>query len=420
MVSLEKVNSFIILSILAISLSSCGNDAVSVNGPVNINGTVIDKKGYGVGYATVMELTRTPITVSSDGTFAISNVDRPYTILVKNNLDTSITVFQDLSSFSPVLMINTDVHEAVKNTGTIIALVPNHESGKRMAVTVLANDAYEVAGYGYGDSSLPVFIKWPRQHSLLSGNAVFLRELLNSNGEVDSFINFAVRPFTLTPGNFCYIDLRNIDTVYRPETGSIAVSVPQGTGGFTISAYVSFPGFSINSDIPYFSKNLTSTVSIKYPYGQGMPIPFNLKFLISNSNTQTTIKNISPSPSTTIDLGNPAVLLYPSKDTTGVNHQTVFAYDPFGTGRVYINNLIEQGPQGLKLAVVTSEKEFKIPRLFGFGITLDSGKVYNWNVMTIDGFGSINKYASWEIIKNQQGQVMYSLSETRSFRMGNE
>lgn len=381
----------------AVALLACGGGSGTTpgggGGGVTVSGQVLDGFGQPLAQRTVLVGGKST-TSDTSGNFTMAGVTTPYdAIIVEPAPNKVATVYAQLSRTDPKLL---DIGASSQPTrgatlgGNIVGGDPLSTAG---TITAVSWGSAESSTGSYVSStpySFPVSWSGPTG---TTGSVHGLQWTVDGNGTVTGYRSHGVKTgVSLTSGG----TVTNADlllTVPLTATVSATITAPAGHTIADRSVYLTF------ADGAYFPVSSDSLGSSAF----AVPVPSGIEASVivgasasadsGNAVTSAQLSGVAPGTSgAALTLPSPALATAPADGATGVDTTTDLVWSAV-PGGVHILLLSGAGNDPAYI-IVSGGTRTRIPDLSAQGLGLPSGRPYDWGLIAIGPYASIDTFAA--------------------------
>ncbi len=391
---------------------------------ISVRGTVLDMGRSPLAGVPVLIGDHPLALTDTSGQFTVPNVSPPYTVTVLLGTSKTVVIYEGLSRPDP----------------TIVAGDPTAQPRQAGIQGTLAG------GGGYPEAALTrtsvqlaaaaLFASTP-EYSQAGGNTFILPPQCNLwTGPATIHGTLHALQYTHKAANdFKPIDYKGYGTLTNVAItegdNEVAKQITLGPiGKVSFSASVTAPadyavtqkrlrltvGGQVAIDLP---KETQPSPDIHYPLPAIGDAKVRVVVSAENATTgavSTTTKNELPldAANATIGILPSPTLVLPVDKATGVTMNTPFSWTKLDGG-VHVFVLIA-GPSNPHYQIVTAATEARLPDLASAGIQPPPGTTYNWAVVAVAPFASVDAYAGDDVADRNALPVLYEAqSSLRSF-----
>ena len=390
----------VILPVFAIYIffSGCSDDqnVVSTTSEITVSGTVINLVNQSVPNVKV-EIEGQSVMTSSDGVFSVSNVSKPYNLVVNDDLHNSSKLFYGLSSARVKIPGVESIDDSLQCE--IAYTIPPEIFTSGVTGKIIFTDGKYVNTY---DNLSPGFLLrvWLQDYSPVTGNLIVITYKKDGSGNIVSYENFGMSaPIQVSNGgvysyNFSLAEL-SLNPGEKTLSGTINVQ-PGFTGEYNFYSLTfsdkRTPGYAA---LLMFESIEGNSFNIVTP--TGLPIQFTNLLYTNYYGGQINNSEVFKLPEGTsgisLDVKEQPELLTPEDNATDVSGSTLFSFTE-GTGSgIYKVSLIDQ-TQNKNYVIYISSNSFHLNEfndLFSNGIP-NSG--FKWSVEKTGFANSVNDYVT--------------------------
>ena len=360
-------------------------------GGSTVAGQIIDRLGQGLTGRTIV-IGTTTATTDANGQFSISGVTAPYDLVILEPAPDKIaTVYTQLTRLDPKLYDfggPTTAQKTANLGGNIVGgdALPTPDG----EYTAVSWGSPEMATGAYVTSSpYSIPIDWSGPSST-TGAVHSLQWTVDSNGTVTGYKAHAVKTgITLsTGGTVTNADL--LQAAVLTDNVSATISAPSG---YTIVERTLSLGFADGAFFPVSDDGIaTASFSLPVPSGIGASATVGATASTSSAQTTAQIGGLAPGASAaSLTLPLPALPTAPTDGATGVDTTTDLTWTPV-SGALHLLVLSGSAADPTYL-IVSGGSRARIPDLGGQGLALPSGHQYQWGLLAIGPYASIDAFA---------------------------
>ena len=412
--------------ILALLVGACLNDNSSVNpgtgGTHSVTGRVVGANGQPIPEVPVVVPGHPPSVTDGNGYFTITNVSSPYTLVVVDGKYKRALVYRGLTRPDPTLTwlgsSPGTPHEGTLQ-GSLIpwsSVSPGVRATARVAFSssAVASDA----AVNLDSGSFSLHNSWFGPPSI-TGTIYALTWTYDVNNLPTTFEYFGRR--TNVPLGAGQTNTNQDDTLNVVPTGFVSgtTSVP---AGYTITSLRVYAVFESRAGIMVLN-DFSPSPSFFYS-APGVPgVTLMLLTIASKPSGEIVESFISglPVSASNVAVQLPAApgLILPIDNASGVNSRTPFMWTP-SSGGVHLLEINSSAPGASTFIILTSALQDSIPDLSWAGLSLPLSTAYQWAVLRIAPFASVDAAAgpsgTLQFVANPYAFTgFYQSSATRAF-----
>ena len=409
------------LAFYSATFTSCytvGSDSTKPGLGTTISGKVYDNTGFPFKGVKVHASPTNFTTTLADGSFLLSNISYPVTLIVTKDGDTTISVFQGLNANNPQLTYNTYGENNNSNFGQFHITYPAVPVGKSLLIKFASEDIVAF-DYVYSDAdsiSANVDMRWQGDKNTVLGKLILMVVQKNGTSPV-RYDSYAEKTFYVdskriisanyTAGDFSFnpdeaiVNVRNFNFSQSSEN-NIYMSLAGNTNSDLFLDNLSYVGGTHEFIVPKVFTTNRFRVTASSPYGDYNYIQNNA-FCPENY-----ILTLSGIPE--------LALLLPIDNAKAVDSTADFKITGNTTANgVYVYDFQIEGNFFYSVKLYSNLQEFKYPDLSAYGFNLRRGQNYTWTAQKISPFGNLDDYLSApvnKILKNYNIQTNLSHFKT--------
>ncbi len=381
---------------VAALLLACGGSGSGVT----VSGQVLDGSGQPLANLTVLVGGKST-TTDTGGNFTVTGVTTPYDAIIVETANKVATVYAQLTRSDPKLLDFGSNGSPATHTATLGgAIVGGDPLSTAGTITAISWGSVESSTGSYVTStpySFPVSWSGPTG---TTGSVHGLQWTVDGNGTVTGYRSHGVKPgVSLTAGG-TVSDADVLLTV--PTTTSVSATIT-APAGYTIADRSAYLTFADGAYFPVSEDALASSAfSLPVPSGIEASVIMNATATESVRNSITTAQLSGLAPGTSgaaLTLPSPAVATAPADGATGVDTTTDLVWSPV-LGGVHVLFLSGAGNDPA-FAIVSGGTQTRIPDLSAQGLGLPSGRPYDWTLLALGPFASIDAFATAGVLSRE-------------------
>lgn len=361
-------------------------------GGPTVTGQLLDGFGQPLSGRTVLIGTRST-TSDASGQFTLTGVTTPYDLVIVEPAPSKVaTVYAQLTRTDPKLR-DFGASSGPTRTATVNGNLVNGDplptpSGTLTGICWGSPESSTGSYLAASPYALPVSWSGPTS---TTGSVHALQWTVDASGTVTGYRSHGVKTgVSLTAGNNT-VGADLLLTVPLTASLSGTITVPAGYSVIDRTLTLTF------ADGAFFpvSGDVVSSPSFSFPVPSGIGASAIVRVTANNGGAQTTAQLSGLPPGTTgaaLTLPAPALPIAPADQATGVTTSTDFTWTPV-TGGVHF--LVLSGNPGDPVFLILSGgSQARIPELSAQGLGLPAGRQYEWGLIALGPYASIDAFAA--------------------------
>ena len=381
--------------------SSNGPDGGGGGGDKTVSGLVLDGYGQPLQNRTVL-IGASSATTSAAGQFTITGVATPYDLIIVEPAPAKVaTIYSQLTRTDPKVL-DLGANAQFSHSATLGGSIDGGVSLPPPAGTITAvSYGSPEASYGAYIDSTPYTFDVPWSGPTTTTGAVHgLQWTVDQNGTVSSYLGHAVKPGVALTAGVTVSDADLALTVPSTDAISATITAPAGHEIFERDVYV---GFDDGAYILVSADGLDAgTLQVPLPSGIGASalVMVQAATVDGNSLTSAQLSHVAPGTGgVPLSLPVPALATAPANGATGVDTTTDLVWTPVNGG---IHVLFLSGAASDPTYVIFSGgTRTRIPDLSAQGLGLPSGHTYDFGLVGIGPYASVDAFAETGVIPRE-------------------
>ena len=378
---------------LVLLLGCGGSTPTPPGGDKTISGLVLDGYGQPLSGRTVL-IGTSSTTTSASGQFTLTGVATPYDLVIVESAPAKVaTVYAQLTRTDPKLLdlgANSQATRSATLGGNIAGGDPlPTPSGTLSAVSW---GSAEASTGSYVDGTPYAFdVSWSGP-TTITGAVHGLQWTIDANGTVTGYHSHGVKTgVSLTAGS----TVTNADlllTATLTDDISANVTVPAGHEIALRDVYLTFDDgayFPVSEDVLD-----AGTLQVPVPSDIGVKAIVGVTAATADGSSITSAQLTGVAPGTAgaaLALPSPALVTAPADGATGVDTSTDLVWTPL-SGGIHVLFLSGAGNDPAYL-IVSGGTRARIPDLSAQGLGLPSGRPYDFGLIGIGPYASVDAFA---------------------------
>jgi hypothetical protein len=402
------------LTATAGSLTSSATITINPPAAITVAGKVIDNNLRPLAGATIIIGAQNTAS-DSTGHFSISNVTPPYDLIGFATTPTKIGVlYKALTRPDPTILVPES--KPAPNSGTVTgALSGGDPLGTAGEQTEVAWGSPETPFFGptssVSSNPYTLTIQWGGPTST-TGTIHALQWAVSGNLPT-SYKGYGTKTSVGVSNSATTL---NADIAMSAPSASSVGGTITAPAGLTIANKSLAIAFADNATISLGSDSSSST-SFSYPFPGNTGGNATVAASASSAGGDVAVqqlKGIAPGTSNvSIAIPTPVSAITPADSGTGITTSTDFTWAPL-TGGVHILEILGPGSSP-SYYVFTAAATAKIPDLSGQGLGLPAATMYNWQVLAVGPWTSVDQIAGDTSILPTGNTLNESITANRTF-----